>query len=79
MDSVEPQEGRTSHAANFFHVAIFENVWRIYDLNSFYVAPELHMAISFLAIGVYLVIPTPGLLEAEGENVYLQKLYFSMT
>lgn len=25
------------------------------------------------AMGFYLVIPTPGLPEAEGENVYLQK------
>lgn len=30
------------------------------------------MATSLLAIGGYLVIPTPGLSEAEGENVSLQ-------
>lgn len=31
------------------------------------------MAASFLAIGGYFVIPTLGLSEAEGENVYLPK------
>lgn len=40
---------------------------------SFYVAPEQYMAVSLLAIGCYLVIPTPGLSEAAGESVYLYK------
>lgn len=35
-----PPGGRGSHAANVFHAAIFENIWRIYDLNSCYVVPE---------------------------------------
>lgn len=39
-------------------------------MNSSYVAPEWYMAVSFLAIGCYLVIPTS---EAEGESVYLCK------
>lgn len=53
--------------------AIFENIWRICDLHSFYVVPELHTAMSILAIHCHLVLPTPGLWEAEGENVYLHK------
>lgn len=56
-----------------FHAAIFENIQRIYDLNSRYVVPELSMAICVLAMGFHLVIPTPGLPEAEGETVYLHK------
>lgn len=31
------------------------------------------VTISILAIGFHLVIPTPGLSEAEGENVYLHE------
>ena len=38
--------GRSSHAA------ILENIWRIYDLNSFYVVHVLYVVISVLAIAI---------------------------
>lgn len=69
----EPQEGGVAMQLIFFHAALFENIWRTYNLNSFYVVHELYVAISIFTSGRHLVIPTPGLSEGEGENVYLHK------
>ena len=57
------------------HTAIFENIQRIHDLNSFYAGHKSCMAIRLLAIACPLVVPTPGLSEAEGENVYLPGMF----